>query len=438
LANFLAAATALGCHENPSAPTPVAAQKAVAPKEVVVVTAHLQPWPKTVSIQGSLLADEDAVIGSKVAGRVDSVAVDLGSVVKRGDPLVLLDRREFALQVQLAESQLQQACAAIGLTPTDDETKLEYKNAAPVRLEQALVDQAQAALNRAQQLLQTRAVTGGEFDALVAQHKAAQARYDSALNSVSQQVSLIGVRRTELAMAQQQFVDAHIVAPFDGIVDERRVSPGEYVQVGQAVVTLVRTDRLRLTAGVPESKAGPIRAGQSIEIRVAGKPNPVRAAISRVSPLVTQTSRSVRIEADVANPKLELQAGLFAEADIVIDPNAEALSLPATAVSRFAGVQKVWLVKDGQARQQTIRTGREMGNRVEILEGLNAGDVIVATAADGHDGPVIAVDEKAVSGQLSAMSDQRSAVSGQPKNNSKDSIDRSNLEPSSPASVPSG
>jgi multidrug efflux pump subunit AcrA (membrane-fusion protein) len=115
-------------------------------------------------------------------------------------------------------------------------------------------------------------------------------------------------------------------------------------------------------------------------------------------------SRSVRIEADVPNADLSLQAGLFAEADIVVDPYAETLAIPASAVSRFAGVYKVWLVKDGHARQQTVRIGREADGRIEILEGIAAGDTIVSKADDGHDGPVMAVERKAAGDQLSAVS----------------------------------
>jgi RND family efflux transporter MFP subunit len=384
-----------GCGQNDTATPIVAVKKTVAPKQVAVVKAALHPWPRTVTVQGSLLAQEDAVIGTKLAARVDSVPVDLGSVVKRGDTLVTLDRSELDLRVQLAEANLKQACAAIGLTPDGDENQVQYANSPRVELEQALVEEAQAAVNRAQQLLPTRAITGAEYDTMIAQLKAAQARYDSAINAVAEQVSLIGVRRKELALAQQQVTDSQILAPFDGIVDERRVSPGEYVQIGQPVVTLVRADRLRLTAGVPESKAAPIKSGQRVEIRLAGKSEPVTAVVSRVSPTVTLTSRSVRIEADVPNPDLVLQAGLFAEADIIVDAAAEALAIPATAVSRFAGVQKVWLVADGAAGQQTVRTGRESHGRIEILAGLVAGNTVVANAAEGHDGPVIAIDKPA-------------------------------------------
>ncbi|BBO36426.1 efflux RND transporter periplasmic adaptor subunit [Lacipirellula parvula] len=403
---FLAAAATslalLGCGKADPAATPSAAKMApLAPKEVEVVAAQLLPWPRTVTVQGALLADEDAVLGSKLAGRVATVSVDLGSIVKKGDPLVTLDRSELDLQVKLAEAQLQQACAAIGITPKEDETRLDFDDAPPVQLEQALVDEAQAAVNRARALVPTRAITGGEYDTLVAQLRAAKARYNSALNSVSTQVALIGVRRTELSLVKQQVIDSQLIAPFDGVVEARRVSPGEYVSMGQPLIALVRAERLRFTAGVPESQARQIKTGQKVEIQIAGVAEPILTAVTRVSPIVTQTSRAVRIEADVPNPDHALQAGLFAKADVIVDAEAQALALPEAAVTRFAGVEKVWVVADGQAAQKSIRTGRQERGRVEILDGLPAGSEVVANAEQGRTGPVTL---KAVSGQLSAIS----------------------------------
>ena len=118
-------------------------------------------------------------------------------------------------------------------------------------------------------------------------------------------------------------------------------------------------------------------------------PHPIDTKLSRVSPTVMQATRSILIEADVPNPTLELQAGLFAEAEIVVNSSAQAIVVPLSAVSRFAGVQKVWIVEDAVARQQTIRTGREDENRVEVLEGLDEGATVVLNANEGHDGPVV-------------------------------------------------
>jgi membrane fusion protein (multidrug efflux system) len=324
--------------------------------------------------------------------------------------------------VKLAEAQLQQTCSAIGLKAYEDETKLDYKNAPPVQLEQALVDETEAAVNRAKALVPTRAITGSEYDTLIAQMRAAKARYNSALNAVNTQVAMIGVRRTELSLARQQVADSRTVAPFDGVVEARRVSPGEYVSVGQPLISLVRAERLRFTAGVPESKAGEIKPGQRVEIRIAGTEEPLVTVVTRVSPIVTQTSRSVRIEADVPNPEHSLQAGLFAEADVIVEPEAQAIALPAAAVTRFAGVEKVWLVADGKAAQQSIRTGREEQGRVEIVDGLAEGSQVIANADDGRSGPVTVVREVvsvegAGSDQLSAVGQENDVAKPSPKPN---------------------
>jgi membrane fusion protein (multidrug efflux system) len=166
------------------------------------------------------------------------------------------------------------------------------------------------------------------------------------------------------------------------------------VQANQALVTLVRVSKLRFTAGVPESAAHLVRQGQSIHIRLAGEEKPVIARISRMSPAVTLTSRALWIEADVVNPALRWQAGLFAEADIIVDSAAEALTIPAAAIRDFAGIQKVWVVKDGQAAEHTVRVGRRTPQRVEIVAGLTAGEEVVSKSSAGKAGAVIAVREE--------------------------------------------
>ena len=382
--------TIVGCNK-PAPATNTASRENAAAKEVAVVRARIESWPQTIRMQGSLLAYEDAVIGSKLAGRVAEVAVDLGSVIRKGEVLVKLVRSELDLRVGLAEAQLQQACATIGITPAEDETLFDPTTAPGVNMEQAMVNEAQSTVNRAQQLLSSRAVTEQEFDTMVAQLKAAQARYNAAVNTVGEQISMIGVRRKELALAKQMVTDSEVVAPFDGVVGERLVSPGEFVAAGQAVVTLVRADVLRFTAGIPESRAAEIHVGQQLQIKSGMNiPTAIDTKLSRVSPTVMQATRSILIEADVPNPSLELQAGLFAEAEVVVDPKAESIVVPFTAVSRFAGVQKVWIVEDGVARQQTIRTGREEADRVEILAGLADGAMVVLNANEGQDGPIVA------------------------------------------------
>jgi multidrug efflux pump subunit AcrA (membrane-fusion protein) len=94
------------------------------------------------------------------------------------------------------------------------------------------------------------------------------------------------------------------------------------------------------------------------------------------------------IECDVPNPGNRLRAGLFAEAEVLVDPNAQSLTVPARAVTEFAGVEKVWIVADGQAQEREIRTGRRERDLVEIVGGLEAGETVISNADEGHAGRV--------------------------------------------------
>jgi RND family efflux transporter MFP subunit len=345
-------------------------------------------WPQTVPVQGSLLGDETALIGSKLAGLVDQVKVDLGTRVHQGELLVLLDQRDLKLRVSQAEAQLNQACAAIGISPAESEHELDRESAPPVMLERALVDEATTSFGRAERLRTKQAIAEGEFDRLYAQMKTAQARYQSALNSVGEAIAVISLRRVELAVAKQTLADSEIVAPFDGVVSQRLIAKGEYVQPGQALVNLIRTDRLRFTAGVPERQANKIHNGQVVHVFLPGLENPLVTQISRTSPLVTLSSRSLLVEADMINSESNFQAGLFAEAEIIIDPTAETLTVPTRSVAEFAGVQKVWRVREGKAEEVSIVTGRKNSHRVEVLSGLEVGDIVVKHYTEGHAGAI--------------------------------------------------
>jgi hypothetical protein len=97
------------------------------------------------------------------------------------------------------------------------------------------------------------------------------------------------------------------------------------------------------------------------------------------------------IEADLANADSRFRTGLFAEAEIVVDADERTLAVPESSIVEFAGVEKVWVVRDERAHGQRVRTGRRQGNLVEILEGLNANDQVLANGDEGREGPVSVV-----------------------------------------------
>jgi RND family efflux transporter MFP subunit len=228
----------------------------------------------------------------------------------------------------------------------------------------------------------------------------AAARYKSALYSVNESIALLGVRRAELGLARQILRDAEIRAPFDGVIEQRDVAPGAYLQMGQPVVTLVKVNPWRFRASVPEREAAAVRVGQRVTIRIEGEPLTLEAAIVHISPSVQMSNRSLTIEAAEQTatgttpqaadgvPAPQLRRGLFAEADIHVDSEARTLAVPRAAVREFAGVEKVWRVVDGQAAEQPVRVGRKNDTLAEILDGLAAGDMVIVEHHPPQAGPV--------------------------------------------------
>jgi RND family efflux transporter MFP subunit len=361
---------------------------------VRVTTAALHPWPRVARVQGSLVSDEASIIGAKVAGRVKNVPVDRGTPVREGDILVELEPEEFVLKVHHAEAQVAQVRAKLGLKPGDPEEKLDRLKSPPVVEVQALLAEERLKSERARQLIRQNAVGLEELQRQDAAVRVTEARLASALNTVDEQIALLGVRKAELAMAEQQRADAVLRAPFSGVVQLRQVARGNYVQIGNPVLTLVRTDPVRFQAAVPEQEAARVGVGEAMRVYVEGRAEPWTARVTRLSPALDAASRSLTIEADLPNPTGQLRAGLFAWADIVVVPDAKALAVPESAVVEFAGVEKVWIVRDRRAEERRVLTGRRERGLVEIVQGLAAGETLLIDAEQGRAGPVVLADEK--------------------------------------------
>lgn len=386
---FALAAT-LGCHFAETSHTTDPDDELVEP---TVFSAPVEPvvqckWPIVVRSQGSLMADEVAVIGAKVAGRVEKTHVDLGSRVAAGDVLATLQSQEFELKVQQAEAQLAEACAAIGLKPDDSVADLDAESVPTVRVAKAIWEEARDSLNRTEQLQKSKAISRSEYERQRAAERVAAAQYQSALSGVAEKTALIQVRRATLAMAQQDLQDAIIRAPFDGVVQQRHVAEGVIVSESMPLITLVRTDPLRYRGRVPELKAFSVRDGQSLKIYVEGFPEPLDSVVKRTSPSLDESNRSLVIEGDVQNSEGMLRSGVFAEGEIVVDAEATTIAVPSTAVGEFAGVHRVWLVTDGVAAQQQVEVGRRTDSQVEILTGLDADQWVIVDFNQGVAGRI--------------------------------------------------
>jgi RND family efflux transporter MFP subunit len=352
--------------------------KAQEPRPVRVVAAEVGPLPRTVTVTGTLAAAEEVVAGFKVAGRVSEISVDLGSPVRKGQVLARLDPTDFRLRVEQAEAALRQVRAGLGLPGDGSVESVDPEKTALVREARAVLEEARLNRDRMAQLWEKNYIARSEADASVSRLLVAESRYQAALEEVRNRQELLAERRSGLALARQQLADAVLIAPIDGAVRERRASVGEYLAAGAPVYALVRIHPLRLRVAATERDAPSVRVGQAVQVRLEGDPAVHSGRIARVSPSLQEQNRTLNVEAEVANRDGRLRPGSFARAEIVVEADRTAVTVPISTVVTFAGLEKVFVVQDGKALEKRIRTGRRSGDRIEILEGVAAGEPVVA------------------------------------------------------------
>jgi RND family efflux transporter MFP subunit len=342
------------------------------------------PWPEVVRSQGNLVADEVAVLSAKISGRLSQATVELGQKVVAGEIVIKFDPAEFEMQVAQADAQLLQARSAVGLKPGEKIEKLEPRNAPPVREAQAIYSEAKSKRERWEVLKTQQIAATEEYEQVVSAEKVAEAKLASAMNGVMEKIALIRVRMAELDLAQDRLSETTIVAPFDGIVQQRHVTTGTFVQVGQPLVTVVKVNPLRFQGTVPERVAQSIAVGQKVRLQVESIAEPRVVTVTRVSPTLEARSRALMFEAQVDNVDQRLRAGLFAEAEVVLNATATATVVPRSALVEFAGVEKVWKISGGRLNEQSVRTGRRSEQYVEILQGLKPGDQVLVEGRTGR------------------------------------------------------
>ncbi len=375
--------------ETPGAASPRGGGNAssLPPKQVSTINSELRKLTRTVSAPGTLAADEQATLSFKVAGRLDDLKVDLGSRLRKGQTIGQLETADFKVRLQQTEAALQQARVRLGLPAEGTDDRIDTNSTSLVRQAAALLEEAKLNLERTRQLVQQGIQSKAELDRVESAFKVADSRYQDAVEEVRNRQGVLLQRRSELAIVRQQLVETALLAPFDGAIREKRASLGEFLAAGTPVVTIVRMHPLRLRVEIPERDAQGIHPGQSVKVVVEGEEGQENSGrVARLSPAFQEQSRTLIIEAEVDNQQGKLRPGSFAKAEIQTAATSDVVMVPATAIVTFAGIQKVFTVKDGKAVEKTVIVGRHADDWV-VVEGLEA------------DMPVIISPGNLVSGQ---------------------------------------
>ncbi len=355
-------------------------------KKVRVARVEQLAVEETVAAKGSLAAQDRAVLSAKVPGRVEAIMVDMGQAVREGDLLARIERRDYELRREQAEAALAQARARLGLALTGEEDKAEPEKTSIVKEARAVLSEATKNRDRTVKLREEGVIPEADVETAEAAYQVAVNRYEESIHEAKNRSAALKQRRAELAMAEQQLKDTEIIAPFPGIVELRQTSPGEFLNVGTPIMTLVRVDPIRARLEIVEKDAPRVQVGQNVHLWVVGSTDPHDGVVRRVSPVITSGNRMMLAEADLPNPYARLRPGSFITAEIVVNKEAHGLFVPKTAVSTFAGIKKIFLVEQGKAVERAVSLGREHGKLVEVVGKVEPGAIVVVEPGNLRNG----------------------------------------------------
>ena len=334
---------------------------------------------RQVELSGTLLAIDQAKVSAEAAGVVRQVPVQIGSLVPAGGPLAILDRREYQLALDRAESALRQTRAQLGMTGPlgDADTLPADEDIASVRNAYATLLDARASADRAKVLAGRGLLAPSELQTTDTRLKVAEAAFQSAADTARGQKALLQDRRASYTLALKKLNDTVVRAPFAGAVSDRPIQVGEFIAERTVVATIVRVSPLKIRTGAQEKHAGRIKAGQEVQFRVESYGDTLfTGKVAWVSPSVDQVMRTFVVEALVENKDQRLKPGFFAKGVIFTEKSEGVLAVPDTAISTLAGVSSVYAVRNNKITQQTVTLGVRQGTLWEIVDGLKGDETL--------------------------------------------------------------
>lgn len=347
---------------------------------VTALTVAEQPIVRFIRVSGTLTPQEDAEVAAEIAGRVVATPVERGSPVRANDALIQIAATEVDAQAREAQANAAQIEARLGI---DAGAAFEVERVPEVANARAAFELAKNEFSRAERLYQGKLLSQSDFDQRSAQLEATARQYDVAKNGAAQQYQALMAARARVVVAEKALADTVVRAPFAGAVGERFVSVGDYVTRGTKVASVVRIDPLRVELTVPQQYVSAVATGRAVTFEVDAYPNETfTGQVRYVSPSVTASTRALTLEAIVPNPAGRLKPGFFATARIEEGEKRPGVLVPTAAVRTVAGTARVFVIVNDRAEERIVMTGQVVGDDVEIVSGVKAGERLAATAVN--------------------------------------------------------
>jgi RND family efflux transporter MFP subunit len=320
---------------------------------------------------------------------VVATPVERGTRVTQGADLIRIAAVEAEAQAAEAQANAAQLEERLGL---GDGAAFSLDRVPEVANARANVTLAQGDYDRAKMLFEKQLLSKAEFDQRSAQAEVARRQYDIARNTSMQQFQALLAARARVSLARKALADTVVRAPFSGVVGERMVSVGDYVTRGMKVVSVLRTNPLRLQLTVPQQYSVEVGVGRAVSLEVDTAPGKTfTGQVRYVSPALQTDSRTLIVEAVVPNDEAALKPGSFATAQIEQESKKPGILVPVAAVRTVSGSSRVFVVATERAEERLVTVGQAVDDLVEIATGLKAGErVATSNVTQLVDGALVA------------------------------------------------
>jgi HlyD family secretion protein len=352
-----------------------------AAKAVTLETVRLEKVKRAVELVGTLAAVDQVTISSEADGKVSRILADLGDRVTAGQTLVQIDREKQQYNLDQQKAALARALAQYGAA--DPQHLPDVEKTPDVQKANADLVQAQQGYTRTNELFKRSLVPQQMLDDAAATLQSKKASYDLALQTAKNLRASIEASEASMKLADRQLRDTEIRAPFDGYIEKRLVNLGELVKTQTPVMSVVRVDPLKVIAEIPEKMAPWIHQGEAVQLNVDAYPDRTfTGTVSRISPAVNTATRAFPFEALVPNKEAVLKPGTFARVHIESGKVDDVLTLPYAALQYRYGVNRVFMVEGDKLTVRELKVGDRIGDRIEVLSGIKAGDRVAANDID--------------------------------------------------------
>src|SRR6266480_1210854 len=364
---------------------------------VQVATVEKTTLQRTVTAEAVLFPLQQSAIVPKISAPVKAFYIKRGSRVRKGQLLAVLENRDLAAAAQENQGAYNQAEATYATTTSAQLPEEIQKAQLDAQAAKQMLEAQQKIYNSRQELFQQGAIPRKELDQAGVdltqarnQYQIAQKHLDALMATGKQQALKSAAGQLESAKgkymgAEAQMSYSQIRSPIDGVVTDRPLYPGEMAAAGTPIVTVMDISQVIAKEHIPQPEAALLKVGDKATITVPGESDPVDAKVTVVSPALDPNSTTVEIWVQAKNPAQRLKPGTSVQVSMVAQTVPDALVIPAAALlTGQDGTTSVMVVgADNRAHQKTVSVGIRQGDQVQITEGLQAGDRVVASGAYG-------------------------------------------------------